>query len=53
MKIKDETIQIKQKFNSSKSTFPKVKIDGFHDAVKNTDMLEVVEQIKKDRNTKS
>lgn len=31
--------KVKHNTSSSKSTFPKVKIDGFYEAVKNTDKL--------------
>jgi hypothetical protein len=41
--------EIKNKTNISKTKFPQVKIDGFNNAVKNTDLLKVVEQIKKEK----
>ena len=41
----------KSKTNTSKTKFPQVKIDGFQDAIKNTDMLKVVEQIKREKIT--
>jgi hypothetical protein len=43
--------EIKIKTNPSKTKFPQVKIDGFHDAIKNTDMLKVVEQVKREKIT--
>lgn len=41
MNVKDVEGKVKLKTNSSK--FLQVKIDGFYNAVKNTDMLKVVE----------
>lgn len=38
---------------SSNESFPKIKIDGFYQAIQNTDMLEVVEKIKKEKTKKS
>ena len=38
---------------TTKNSFPKVKMDGFYDTVKNTNMIEVVEQIKKEKVSKS
>jgi hypothetical protein len=36
----------------TKSSFPKIKMDGFFEAVKNTNMIEVIELIKKEKITK-
>jgi len=52
MNVKEVKNKIKLITNTSKSKFPQVKIDGFHDAIKNTDMLKVVEQIKREKITK-
>jgi len=44
------TTKAKIKYASEpKGTFPKVKLDGFYQAVQNTDMLEAVEKIKKEK----
>ena len=37
---------------TAKSKFPKEKVDGFYQTIQNTNMLEVVESIKKERITK-
>jgi hypothetical protein len=52
MNVKEVKNKIKLKTNTSKKKFPQVKIDGFQDAIKNTDMLKVVEQIKREKITK-
>ncbi|HLO53125.1 MAG TPA: hypothetical protein VK169_02495 [Saprospiraceae bacterium] len=49
MNVKEVKNKEKLKTNTSKTIFPQVKIDGFHDAIKNTDMLKVVEQIKREK----
>ncbi|MBK9962871.1 MAG: hypothetical protein IPP06_16560 [Saprospiraceae bacterium] len=46
MNVKEVEKKVKLKTNTSKTKFPQVKIEGFQDAIKNTDMLKVVEQIK-------
>ncbi len=52
MNVKEVKNKVKLKTYISKTKFPQVKIDGFQDAIKNTDMLKVVEQIKKEKITK-
>jgi len=52
MNVKEANNKVKLKTKTSKTKFPQVKIDGFHDAIKNTDMLKVVEQIKREKITK-
>lgn len=52
MNVKEVKKKATLKTKKSNTKFPQVKIDGFHDAIKNTDMLKVVEQIKKERITK-
>jgi|JI7StandDraft_1071085.scaffolds.fasta_scaffold218667_3 hypothetical protein len=52
MNVKEVKNKLKLKTNTSKTKFPQVKIDGFQDAIKNTDMLKVVEQIKREKITK-
>jgi hypothetical protein len=37
---------------TAKSKFPKEKVDGFYQAIHNTNMIEVVESIKKESITK-
>ncbi len=37
---------------TAKSKFPTEKVDGFYQAIQHTNMLEVVESIKKERITK-
>lgn len=38
--------------NVKPSKIPQIKIDSFENAIKNTDLLEVIEKIKKERITK-
>jgi len=52
MNVKEVKKKANLKTKKSNTKFPQVKIDGFQDAIKNTDMLKVVEQIKKERITK-
>lgn len=52
MKVKEAKNKASIKTITSKTKYPQVKIDGFHNAIKNTDMLEVVEQINKEKITK-
>ncbi|HMR89570.1 MAG TPA: hypothetical protein PKD51_15525 [Saprospiraceae bacterium] len=52
MNVKEVKSKENPKANSSKTKFPQVKIDGFNDAIKNTDLLKVVEQFKKEKITK-
>ena len=52
MNVKEVEKKVKLKTNTSNTKFPQVKIEGFHDAIKNTDMLKVVEQIKREKITK-
>ena len=47
MNVKEVKNKIKLKTNTSKTKFPQVKMDGFQDAIQNTDMLTVIEQIKR------
>jgi hypothetical protein len=49
-KIKSNSII--QKSNSPKNSFPKSKTEGLKNAIKNTDMLKVIEGIHKERITR-
>jgi hypothetical protein len=52
MNVKEVKNKVTLKTNASNTKFPQVKIDGFQDAIKNTDMLNMVEQIKREKITK-
>jgi hypothetical protein len=41
-----------QNSSATKTSLPKEKIDGFYKAIEKTNMLEVVDEIKKERITK-
>ncbi len=49
MKVK-EIKKVKSNSNTNTTpyeSFPKMKLDGFYQAVQNTDMLEVIEKLKR------